>query len=100
MFIVFFSSRRRHTRCALVTGVQTCALPISDHRIVEGRDDVAAVAVAVQADAFPLGGTPFLEPAGGRLEIALRPFRVDTAFDRMTLHAEIVVLDRDRKSAV
>src|SRR3546814_1492537 len=26
--ILFFSSRRRHTRCALVTGVQTCALPI------------------------------------------------------------------------
>src|SRR3546814_18448834 len=24
----FFSSRRRHTRCALVTGVKTCALPI------------------------------------------------------------------------
>src|SRR3546814_11690710 len=32
MFVIFlcffFSSRRRHTRCALVTGVQTCALPI------------------------------------------------------------------------
>src|SRR3546814_20723648 len=28
-FVIFFSSRRRHTRCALVTGVQTCALPIS-----------------------------------------------------------------------
>src|SRR3546814_1421908 len=28
-FYFFFSSRRRHTRCALVTGVQTCALPIS-----------------------------------------------------------------------
>src|SRR3546814_17993068 len=28
LFIFFFSSRRRHTRCALVTGVQTCALPI------------------------------------------------------------------------
>src|SRR3546814_15956783 len=27
---LFFSSRRRHTRCALVTGVQTCALPISE----------------------------------------------------------------------
>src|SRR3546814_8549420 len=26
--VLFFSSRRRHTRCALVTGVQTCALPI------------------------------------------------------------------------
>src|SRR3546814_4078473 len=29
--LFFFSSRRRHTRCALVTGVQTCALPISSH---------------------------------------------------------------------
>src|SRR3546814_9135128 len=27
-FLLFLSSRRRHTRCALVTGVQTCALPI------------------------------------------------------------------------
>src|SRR3546814_5704852 len=40
----FFSSRRRHTRCELVTGVQTCALPIcykhkfygiSTHRCME-----------------------------------------------------------------
>src|SRR3546814_9553879 len=29
MCFFFFSSRRRHTSCALVTGVQTCALPIS-----------------------------------------------------------------------
>src|SRR3546814_8109960 len=29
----FFSSRRRHTRCALVTGVQTCALPIYEELI-------------------------------------------------------------------
>src|SRR3546814_3038719 len=35
--IVFFSSRRRHTRCALVTGVQTCALPISRARPTDGR---------------------------------------------------------------
>src|SRR3546814_9792060 len=28
VYIFFFSSRRRHTGCALVTGVQTCALPI------------------------------------------------------------------------
>src|SRR3546814_1580287 len=31
--LFFFSSRRRHTRCALVTGVQTCALPIFDRPI-------------------------------------------------------------------
>src|SRR3546814_12273514 len=34
MVLFFFSSRRRHTRCALVTGVQTCALPISHLAIV------------------------------------------------------------------
>src|SRR3546814_1764797 len=41
----FFSSRRRHTRCALVTGVQTCALPI----LIEGygveRGDRVAIAM-------------------------------------------------------
>src|SRR3546814_2381321 len=42
----FFSSRRRHTRCALVTGVQTCALPIfalgledRQRTLVEGAED-------------------------------------------------------------
>src|SRR3546814_6706423 len=34
MFLFFFSSRRRHTRCALVTGVQTCALPIYPDKII------------------------------------------------------------------
>src|SRR3546814_10604951 len=31
VILFFFSSRRRHTRCALVTGVQTCALPILEY---------------------------------------------------------------------
>src|SRR3546814_13745000 len=35
----FFSSRRRHTRCALVTGVQTCALPISGAETTPVTDD-------------------------------------------------------------
>src|SRR3546814_5282255 len=36
MFVMFcFSSRRRHTRCALVTGVQTCALPIFDREEIQ-----------------------------------------------------------------
>src|SRR3546814_8903096 len=42
----FFSSRRRHTRCALVTGVQTCALPIFLWQFMAtkqfDRDDFAA----------------------------------------------------------
>src|SRR3546814_16030184 len=43
VYIFFFSSRRRHTICALVTGVQTCALPIS------GSEPVAL-------PALPFGG--------------------------------------------
>src|SRR3546814_12332710 len=34
LMFFFFSSRRRHTRCALVTGVQTCALPISIDEVI------------------------------------------------------------------
>src|SRR3546814_18280741 len=41
VYCFFFSSRRRHTRCALVTGVQTCALPISID--VSGIPALAAV---------------------------------------------------------
>src|SRR3546814_5926360 len=42
----FFSSRRRHTRCALVTGVQTCALPISCGRchVAAGMDAAGGIA--------------------------------------------------------
>src|SRR3546814_14077413 len=46
--LLVFSSRRRHTRCALVTGVQTCALPIYAahcHRVV-GDDQVAGAGIA------------------------------------------------------
>src|SRR3546814_16023427 len=42
----FFSSRRRHTRCALVTGVQTCALPISGESIPVDKEPVADVEAA------------------------------------------------------
>src|SRR3546814_3946269 len=46
--LFFFSSRRRHTRCALVTGVQTCALPICQVTLeyVDGKP-VRATSVVV-----------------------------------------------------
>src|SRR3546814_3065633 len=52
LLLFFFSSRRRHTRCALVTGVQTCALPICAARLggrLEGLagDGEAEILVAV-----------------------------------------------------
>src|SRR3546814_11428228 len=48
----FFSSRRRHTRCALVTGVQTCALPISPEAPAE-LEPVTADAETEDAEAKP-----------------------------------------------
>src|SRR3546814_2494555 len=42
MYVLFFSSRRRHTSCALVTGVQTCALPILAGADASLRYDVPA----------------------------------------------------------
>src|SRR3546814_8086984 len=62
VLMVFFSSRRRHTRCALVTGVQTCALPIcrtaaARHRqgtrrrpFGAGRDGGGKARAALRAD--------------------------------------------------
>src|SRR3546814_6165255 len=51
----FLSSRRRHTRCALVTGVQTCALPISVSVVIdflEGKIPHAELPLDVRATAF------------------------------------------------
>src|SRR3546814_8712743 len=50
MCVFFVASRRRHTRCALVTGVQTCALPIYPDllpagSLCNGTSDVALVVV-------------------------------------------------------
>src|SRR3546814_6194934 len=51
-FLFFFSSRRRHTSCALVTGVQTCALPIYHQpRDEHGEDREQQEAINARADA-------------------------------------------------
>src|SRR3546814_18842576 len=49
----FFSSRRRHTRCALVTGVQTCALPI--YSVASEADTVSFGHLATDEDEFTVG---------------------------------------------
>src|SRR3546814_7137983 len=81
----FFSSRRRHTRCALVTGVQTCALPIL---IILRRDDSGRPAVPVDSRGLPRDANRkdlgpcrrpspllrllFSRPVGVKLRLALR----------------------------
>src|SRR3546814_9770051 len=57
--LFFFSSRRRHTRCALVTGVQTCALPNLDEAVAAPADAAADVLQTIAADeAMVLEGSP------------------------------------------
>src|SRR3546814_19578396 len=66
--VFFFSSRRRHTRCALVTGVQTCALPIWG----------AAESIALRrAPAPAIGRTPrvSLDLAGDSRRIGRLPLK-------------------------
>src|SRR3546814_13310210 len=72
----FFSSRRRHTRCALVTGVQTCALPIlgcgdwRDNYLA--KPDSTGRASAPLVDLAILDGAGRPVPQGVRGEIAIR----------------------------
>src|SRR3546814_8964624 len=47
MYVFFFSSRRRHTSCALVTGVQTCALPISPFRNIDFQPELIYITPTV-----------------------------------------------------
>src|SRR3546814_4839629 len=65
-YVCFFSSRRRHTRCALVTGVQTCALPIyrRDHALRGQQVEDVTQIVAVDAPATARRGRP-----GGRFVV-------------------------------
>src|SRR3546814_5488390 len=82
----FFSSRRRHTRCALVTGVQTCALPISGevHPGI-GREVGLHEAVVVTVDRAHLP-----RPGTGDAEVALgNAFRLlALGVDNDRAHAE------------
>src|SRR3546814_4126169 len=68
MLVFFFSSRRRHTRCALVTGVQTCALPIctSDYNQLPGSDFVVTGALTELNYNIVSGGSQlFVSGIGG-----------------------------------
>src|SRR3546814_11257067 len=64
--VFFFSSRRRHTRCALVTGVQTCALPISGAGEEAGRTQERRAVQAARAAART--GAPAQPSEGERSE--------------------------------
>src|SRR3546814_7371804 len=94
VLVFCFSSRRWHTRCALVTGVQTCALPISimpavghplahiscksadipriGREVSSGRRPPVAVAVVVEGVVPLAAGRRAVAPAGEVARVARR----------------------------
>src|SRR3546814_8872760 len=86
---LFFSSRRRHTRCALVTGVQTCALPVAH-----------VLALRVILAMLLARGVPVAFRAGEARSLALADgVEMESVVARLQpgvggLHEKPVVLDR------
>src|SRR3546814_2205389 len=72
LFVFFFSSRRRHTICALVTGVQTCALPISVGNLGAQGDKGFGAAVRVHAFSIAVAGHGLAINAAGCILAANR----------------------------
>src|SRR3546814_11421138 len=93
---IFCSSRRRHTRCALVTGVQTCALPIypavHDGALVDVLlrlgGDMQRVEFGI-ADALPVPDADLLagEPLGGVGRIGVHAEAIDVELHVLPLVA-------------
>src|SRR3546814_2805968 len=83
--VFFFSSRRRHTRCALVTGVQTCALPIYRPALCDFTTpaivDRAPVTIAIGTGGASAG---LAKAVRQRIE-ALLPARLGALADRKSV---------------
>src|SRR3546814_3961247 len=83
MSLFIFSSRRRHTRCALVTGVQTCALPICKIMIFRGLTNPDAPRHAQHSMILVPMDTPGVK--------VLRPLPVFGYDDAPHGHAEVLL---------
>src|SRR3546814_4996322 len=97
----FFSSRRRHTRCALVTGVQTCALPICMTLTLTAAYGMEGVALRLWNVYGP--GQALSNPYTGVLAIfasRLASGHSPLAFEDGRQQRDFVQVREDRKSVV
>src|SRR3546814_1714432 len=81
----FFSSRRRHTRCALVTGVQTCALPISETANRTAISNLVARLISDLSAPYMVGDSQII--IGASIGIATGPHEGATS-DDLLRHAD------------
>src|SRR3546814_13518534 len=95
----FFSSRRRHTRCALVTGVQTCALPLIEslRRLMQHERRISMFVLGEKEEESFLGTGclrhPFFKILSARVERLLWCFRLRRCqFATVSLAERIAVL--------
>src|SRR3546814_3847700 len=96
-----FSSRRRHTRCALVTGVQTCALPICSDRVsadmrptdyrgaVKRMESIAAKTAKQKAMASEIGD--IYEKVAGVCGVDKRAAKIFHAISKMEPEDQLLV---------
>src|SRR3546814_14882344 len=89
-----FSSRRRHTRCALVTGVQTCALPI----FPRFADDIPRENVEMQRFILINKDAPEHTKLRKLVSRGFTPRAINSLREELTERAEKIV--KDRKSVV
>src|SRR3546814_10356949 len=73
LYFFFFSSRRRHTRCALVTGVQTCALPISAGSVTSMTREALPPPQAGVRPPAPVQASVPPQPVTETVDIELQP---------------------------
>src|SRR3546814_6044294 len=92
MLLCFFSSRRRHTRCAVVTGVQTCALPISSNEISETLSRSFSLPFDVDESELEMGMLKFV--------ISFVLFCLQRNLELEALGDDLLEDESDRKSVV
>src|ERR1044071_10081508 len=80
----FFSSRRRHTRYPLVTGVQTCALPIS----FDSMDFYKSLDLRVREGGFSISATELGEGVQNALVLAIL-----RAFEQRRRQGAIILIE-------
>src|SRR3546814_10071090 len=84
-----FSSRRRHTRCALVTGVQTCALPILLQREWDRVRRIGALTLAASATLVIFMGVLFLDSSQALLQGGVLAIELATIAVVVRWHAQL-----------